>query len=309
MKSSAELEKVIRSKKEAVLLINVHSRKGRKMFGEARDLLEQAGFKVVATYRLKKTKKLNETIEEALSLNPTLLVVGSGDGTVSVVADHLAYRDTALAFLPMGTTNNFARSVGLPLNLEGAVDVITGGKVASIDLGKINDSYFANVASIGLTVDIAANIPHWLKRHFGRLAYTITGVKTLSKHKAFQVHVEVDGKKEFQFDTHQLIAANGRFHAGSLIARDAHIDSDELVVFKLGDTRRWQLARSVVLMAYGRPRTLQEQNYMTGQQFSIVTNPSRDIEMDGEVRARTPAEFSVAPEALKILVPQEFEDV
>ena len=71
-----------------------------------------------------------------MDLQPDLLIVGGGDGSISEAARRLAYRDMALGILPLGTTNNFAGTLGLPLNLAGATDVLAAGKVADVDLGR-----------------------------------------------------------------------------------------------------------------------------------------------------------------------------
>ena len=99
-----------------------------------------------------------------MGLRPDLLIVGGGDGSICEAARRLAYLDMALGILPLGTTNNFARTLGLPLNLAGATDVLAAGKVADVDLGRVGDDFFANLVSAGLSAYVAANVPHQLKR-------------------------------------------------------------------------------------------------------------------------------------------------
>jgi hypothetical protein len=69
---------------------------------------------------------------------------------LSLAARHLAYRDIALGVLPLGTTNNFARTLGIPLNVAAAVGVPASGKVADVDLGRADGTFFANLVSVGL---------------------------------------------------------------------------------------------------------------------------------------------------------------
>ena len=133
-------------------------------------------------------------VEQALAARPALLIVGSGDGTVSQIAGRMAYRDTVLGFLPFGTTNNFARSLGIPPGLDAAVDVIVNGKVADVDLGRAGSRYFANVAGIGLSADVAASVSPWLKRRLGRTAYLLAGIRKLLRHHAFAADIEARGK-------------------------------------------------------------------------------------------------------------------
>lgn len=307
MKSKNHLERNIKTKKRAVLFVNTHSRKGGLLFAQAQELLTKRGFNITHSFAIKDPRYINETVKLALITNPDLLIVGSGDGTISEVVDHLAYRDTVLGFIPLGTTNNFARSLGIPLNVEGAIDVIANGKVADIDLGKVDEDYFANIASIGLSVDVAHSVSTKLKRRFGRLAYAITCLKVLFRHRSFIATVAANGQV-YEYRTHQLIIANGRFHGGSLIASDASIDNNSLVIFHLGDISKIQLLRSMALLVLKRPRTLREENYIVANKATITTRPLRHLELDGEIKATTPVEVSLAPEALKIMVRRNFID-
>ncbi len=307
MKSKKQLEQGIKKHKTAVLLVNTHSRKGGLLFKQAEVLLKQRGFKITHSYAIKDPHFINETIKRALSTKPELLVVGSGDGTISEVVDHLAYCDTVLGFIPLGTTNNFARSLGIPLDIEGAIEVIANGKVADVDLGKVGEDYFANVASIGLTVDVAHSVSSKLKRRIGRLAYALTGLKVLFHHRSFGVTI-LANDQTYEYRTHQLIIANGRFHGGTLIASDASIDNHSLVIFNLGDVSKLQLLRSLMLFALKKPRTLREENYIITNKATIKTHPPRRLELDGEIKATTPVKVSLAPEALRIMVQKDFTD-
>ncbi|MCP9978079.1 hypothetical protein LUX32_10915 [Actinomadura madurae] len=113
-------------------------------------------------------------------------MVGGGDGTIAEAVGHLAHRDIALGVLPLGTTNNFARSLELPLDLPGAVATLAlgrpdGGKVADVDVGWFESTgdpqgegpgaerehIFANMVSLGLSVEVAGHVPHTLKRFLG----------------------------------------------------------------------------------------------------------------------------------------------
>lgn len=307
MKSKLELERSIQHDKKAILIINTHSRKGSDLFELAKKEIKKAGFTLTASFRVDDPRQLNAIISKAMVDKPTLLIVGSGDGTISEVVDHLAYTDTVLGFIPLGTTNNFARSIGIPLSFEDALQNIFNGKVADIDLGKVNNDYFANVASIGISVDVAANVSDSFKKRIGRAAYTITGIKTLLKHKYFKVTVSSEHQRQ-NFYTHQLVIANGRSHAGRLIARDASIDSHELVIFRIGGQGKFPFILSTVRYALTKKQSIAQKSYTTATEVTIKTNPIQKIEIDGEIKTKTPAKVSIANEALKIMVPTGFRD-
>lgn len=307
MRTKQQLEKDIRTHRTAVLVVNTKSRKGGLLFREAQRLLQQKGITLSQTYAVKNPEYMDRTIQKILADKPDLIIVGSGDGTMAEVVDHLAHCDVAVGYLPMGTTNNFARTLGIPLDLESAVDVIVDGKVADIDLGKVGDDYFANACSIGISVDISSTVSHRLKRRVGRLAYMIAGAAALASHRSFEATLTTEqGSRTFK--THQIIIVNGRFHGGTLIAEEASVDSHELVIFYLGDHRRWQLLASIISFGLKRKRTVRAENFVVTRKARLVTKPPRRVELDGEVKATTPIDISIAPNALKIIVPKSFED-
>ena len=96
-----------------------------------------------------------------------MVIVGGGDGTLSSTIDFFKARETVFALLPLGTANSFARALGIPSDLDGAVDVIAQGIPRRIDLGCIDGDYFGNAAAIGLSPLIARTVPHKLKRYLG----------------------------------------------------------------------------------------------------------------------------------------------
>jgi len=133
--------------------------------------LHAAGFDLLSSFPAGRPGRLGASLAAAIDLQPDLLIVGGGDGSISEAARRLAYRDMALGIVPLGTTNNFARTLGIPLTLAGGVSVLTKGKVADVDLGRAGDAIFANLVSAGLSAHVAATVPHHLKRLLGRAAY------------------------------------------------------------------------------------------------------------------------------------------
>jgi diacylglycerol kinase family enzyme len=73
----------------------------------------------------------------------------------------------------MGNANNFARSMGIPIVLEKAVEVIARGRVVDVDLGMINDQYFINIATVGFSRDVISATPRRLKRYLGMVSYLL----------------------------------------------------------------------------------------------------------------------------------------
>ena len=134
---------------------------------------------------------MEPVIKAAIAKAP-MVIVGGGDGTLSSAVDHFVGTDTVFAVLPLGTANSFARTLGLPLDLDGAIEVIVRGRRKRIDLGIINGDYFANAAALGLSPMIADTVPHWLKRYFGMLGYLLWAMRVAFLFRPFRLHVTLD---------------------------------------------------------------------------------------------------------------------
>src|SRR3954469_21138753 len=149
----------IRTHRRTALVVNVRSRRGRRNYETVRRQLRAAGLDLVDAQPVADPAQLPDTLAKAVNSGADLIVVGGGDGTVSEATHQLAHRDVCLAVLPLGTTNNFARSLGLPLNLPAALRILTEGKVADVNLGHVAGRHFANLTSLGLSVQVAEHVP------------------------------------------------------------------------------------------------------------------------------------------------------
>ncbi|MCT9929324.1 YegS/Rv2252/BmrU family lipid kinase [Planotetraspora sp. A-T 1434] len=308
MRSKADHTAAIHDKRRAAVVVNTRSRRGRRHYAEVLRLLRAAGFDLTGIHQVTDPSRLRETLLRALSAEPDLLVVGGGDGTLSSSIRHVAGRDVALGVLPLGTTNNFARSLGLPLDLPGAIRVFTAGKVADIDLGLCGDRPFANLASFGVSAEVAGTVRPWLKRLLGRAAYPLTAMTILPGHRPFRAYITVDGRRH-ELLTHQLNVANGRFHGGWQIARDAGIDNHSLVAYQLGSGKRLRLVGETLVRATtGRWRSLAGGPFLTGREMLLETDPPMAADIDGEVRLRTPLVIKTIPNGVRVMVPQHFVD-
>lgn len=96
--------------------------------------------------------------------------------------------------IPVGTTNDFARAIGVPRNIDGACDVIIEGNSVPIDIGRINDKYFINIAGGGRLTELTYEVPSKLKTMLGQLAYYLKGMEMLPSIRPTEVSIEYDGK-------------------------------------------------------------------------------------------------------------------
>lgn len=286
---------------ECDVLINKNSRTARRQFAEVEQALNRAGFIIAKTHAVSRRYPLAEALSAIKRRQPTLLIVGGGDGTVSTVLGRLAGKSIQIGIIPLGTTNNFARSLGLPLDITSAVDVIKRCKSHPVDLGVVNGVFFANVASIGISADIAHHVSDKRKRRWGRFAYGLVALGRIWGHRPFVVTLEdVQRHLTVTFETHQVVIANGRYHAGKEIAQDAAIDDGQLLVFALGGRSKISLVKHMLDFYFGSRRRIVHASYFIGRKVTITTDAPRQIEIDGEVRKKTPAIASVDQAAIEV---------
>lgn len=288
--------------KEAVLIVNAHSRKGRTLFRKAAFALREAGIRLTAAHGLRDPKQLIPTVKAAVAGGAPMVIVGGGDGSLSCAVDELVGRDCVFALLPLGTANSFARTLGIPLDLAGAVETIATGRRRRVDLGVIDGDYFANSAAIGLSPLIGATVPHNLKRWLGRIGYLSWALLCMLRFRPFRLTVEQDGRTE-TLSALEVRIANGAFHGGVEVVEGAEVDSGEIVVQAVTGHEKSRLVRNwlaILARPSARKETVRD---FRGQRLRIVTDPPLPISIDGEVTGRTPANVEIAGRAIEVVVP------
>ena len=308
MRSKEELTEAIRTRRRAVLVVNAHSRRGRLLYDAARSRLVAAGFNLLETYPVDRPRELPQILAAAIAGGPDLLVAGGGDGTISTAARSLAHRDIALGLLPLGTTNNFARTAHIPLDLDAAVGVLDTGKVIDLDLGLAGDEPFTNHVGIGLSAEVMIRAPRPLKRVLGRFAYPLTALGLLSRHRPLRITVRAEGRSH-EYDSHQVYVANGGHHAGRPIAGDANADDRLLVAYPVGGpSRRELLVQTARNAATGPRRTLRDDPFLAVGELWLETDRPARVEVDGEPSGSTPLRIGLAPNALRVMAPADAPD-
>lgn len=222
---------------------------------------------------------------------------------MSHVVDVLAHRESTLGVLPLGTGNSFARSLGLnPHDLEAAVATIARGETARIDLGTVNGAHFANVATIGLSSEVAGATSTRLKAISGVLAYVLAAWRPLVGHQAFRARIRWKGGK-LQIRTRDIVIANGRYFGSAPVSADASLTSGRLSLYATDDPSR--TGAIVTYLAFGvhAQDALAGAHVINAPAFEIRTRKRQAIALDGSVFRKTPARVKVARRALRVYVP------
>ncbi len=274
-----------------------------RLFMEAHARLLARGVAVDEAHVARNARETRRHVKRAIRAGRRLIIVAGGDGTMTQVVGAFAHTDAVLGILPLGTGNSFARSLGIGPQLVAAVDTIVDGVCERVDLGRVNRTYFANFSTLGLAAEISGTTPGKLKAALGAAAYAVAGLRPLLTHRPFACRIRW-GKNRLHVRTHQIIVANGRFFGNTPILPDASIDDGELALFTSTGTSAWDVAKSFVAMFAGKQIDLRDAHYFSAPKIVITTSPPVALAIDGDVIGRTPARFSVARRALRVMVPR-----
>ena len=252
-------------------------------------------------------KDLRKWVRQAIKDGAQRMVAGGGDGTLNAVVNALIRGDmrpkTSLGVLPLGTANDFARGVGIDAkDLISALELACTGSTTKIDVGRMNDQYFINVASAGFGAEVTATTPQEMKKLLGGVAYSIMGFI-----KAFQLQP----------------------YEGRLILPDGVVKKGSMLIMAIGNSRfagggyevTPQASLSdglldIAVVSGGLPRDLSEivgelrdpmnprNEYLLYRQlsaFTIETVKPLHVNLDGEPIKGTHFEFRCIPEALSVV--------
>jgi diacylglycerol kinase (ATP) len=295
----------------AVLIVNAGSRDGRRRAGQARQFLKANGVPLRASYGLRSPSRLPRIVRTALADGCDLIILGGGDGSVSAVVGELVKHNTPLGLLPLGTANDFARSLGVPDDLEQACKTIAQGKEVSVDLGLAGEQHYVNVVTMGLGTEVIKSSSGHLKRLLGPLAYPFATVLALRRYRPFAATLtfpDGDHPPASYGRLLQIAVGNGRFYGGgAVVAPAAGIDDGMLDVYAIELHSWFALAGVAWSLKSGRQVRRADVPYWRTRRVRIATSPPLPVNMDGELVDLTPERFSVARGVLRVLVPQEAE--
>ena len=302
-------ESVGQNRGPAALIVNTRSRTGERAFFQALDHLEELHVPLGVTYAIRDPARLPETVREVLDDGYRFLILGGGDGSVSSVVDFLAERDALLGLLPLGTANDFARTLDIPDDIEGACKTIANGKVVDVDLGLAGDNFYVNVASVGLGVEATRALSPWLKKSTGPLAYPVAAIRAFLKHEPFSARLTFpdEDHEPVEYDRLlQVAVGNGRFYGGGMVvALESNIDDKTLDVYAIDLGRQRDLIGAVRYLKSGDFIKTDGVHHFRTPRVRLETDPELPVNIDGELVSRTPQDFSIAHNALDVLVPQE----
>lgn len=285
----------------AVVILNTKSRRGEELAKQITDILKESRITVDTVFFVKKPKDFAPTFEAAKHHQAQLIIVGGGDGTISNAVNFLADTNKVIGYIPLGTTNNFIRSLKLPTDPIEAAHALPHAKVVTIDVAAANGKNFTNALTIGLAVDVNKRTSAGLKKILGSLAYVVRGIWHALIHKPFTCTLQLDGRKT-ELTTHQVVVLNGEFHGGVSIDPNSNITDKRLAIAVLGENSRWSHIKALFRLKLYRKKPIKSGRLFYAKKVRITTAKPKHYLLDGEDAGKTPVTVELKPAKLAMLV-------
>ncbi len=272
----------------ALLVVNPHSRRGKRFGGAVCSELQRLGVEIVE----------NEASKQGIDA----IVVAGGDGTLVRQIPLALELGVPIGLVPLGTFNDLARNLQIPVDVEGACGVIATGRTRTVDVACVNGIFYLTEASIGISSRLARLQRPEEKQRFGLLAIVGSVLRATRHARPFLAEITYDGKRE-RLKAVQLTVANSQRFGGFIAVEDAAIDDGWLDLYAVNIENVTQLFSVVGTIAAGQRRSTRDLRTLRSTAFDVWTRRPHRISADGEPAGTTPARFEILRSALRILAP------
>ncbi len=290
--------------KRALLIVNKKSRSGESNLQALLERLRVAGLRLQQPEPEHPREIPNLIRQHAHEVD--CVIVGGGDGSMSAAVPALIETGLPLGILPMGTANDLARTLQIPLDLHDAGEVICHGNVHHVDVGCVNGHHFFNVANIGLGVTVKQLMTPALKQRWGVLSYAHCLFRAIREFHPFHADIELDGHHR-RVRSLQIAVGNGRHYGGGMtVSESASLEDARFHLYSIRPLNWWNLAKIGPSLRSGEFNPGDPVDIASGFRITIRTRKPMPITADGESVTITPAEFTMLPRAVKIIVPAHY---
>ncbi len=238
------------------------------------------------------------------------LIAAGGDGTLNEVINGIATpsppSDVCVGIVPLGTANDFARSMGLMGDIDATIDILRTKTTARIDLVSMNSErtrYFVNTSAGGFSGIVDEKLTPEIKLAWGPLAYLRSAAAALPELHAYRTTVTFDDAESLVTDVYNVIVANGQFVAGGLPIAPQADPSDGLLDAVLIPKRpAAEMALLAAEMLLGKHLTSDGVIFRRAKKISVQSQPGMWFNADGELVGNEPIIFQILPRALDFVI-------
>ncbi|MGO9954487.1 MAG: bifunctional phosphatase PAP2/diacylglycerol kinase family protein [Solirubrobacteraceae bacterium] len=292
---------------EAVLVTSPHAGRSRRL-ARARRALDRHRIRVAEELEVKHLDRLPELLRTPDG-EPRLVIAAGGDGTVGSVAGHLAGAENPLGILPLGTGNDFARSLDIPLGARRAARLLATGEISRVDLGRLtrpaeSPRYFAHAATVGLNVDFAKLATRASVRgRLGRVTYLAAAVYAVRERTTFTCTLQHDGvADELHLLQLSVISAPVVGGALGLTVRGPHPAEHRLDVLAVEDVSPPKMLRAGLFVLLGINRSVPGVRALQVERLGVDSPRPLGLSLDGELDGNLPGQFEAVVGALRVIV-------
>jgi diacylglycerol kinase (ATP) len=261
----------------------------------------------VAVYVTNKKGQAAGFARKAIQHKCDYIIAAGGDGTLNEVINGIANhgKDVRIGLLPLGTGNDFARSLRLPTTLDENIEILKAGKTRAIDLVRVRSDrvrYFVNVSAGGFSGLVNEKLTPAMKRTWGPLAYVRSAAAALPELHGYKTQVELSDGEKLTVDLYNMIVANGSFVAGGLpVAPDADPSDGLLDVVMIPKRSTAEMVLLAAQIVIGNHLGSQSVLFRRTPRLKVHSRPGMWFNADGELVGNQPAVFEIIPRALRFV--------
>ncbi|MDP9309680.1 MAG: diacylglycerol kinase family lipid kinase, partial [Chloroflexota bacterium] len=248
---------------------------------------------------------------EAVADGCELVVAAGGDGTINEVVNGLAtdFAQARLGIIPLGTGNDFVRSVNIPTERNAALKVLDEARAMAIDVVSVTSDerrYFINVSAGGFSGLVDEKLTSEMKRAWGPLAYLRSAAMALPDLTDYHTYLTFDDEEQQEVKTYNIVVANARFVAGGIpIAPQAELDDGLFDVMIVPVASLSQLALVAPKIMLGQHVDDERLLFRRARKLRVDSQPKMWFNADGELVGNEPSTFELLPRALNVIVGPE----
>jgi len=276
----------------------------KKKLPDVLQLFEQAGYET-SCHATTGAGDATMAAREACERKFDLVVACGGDGTLNEVISGMAEQEyrPKLGLIPVGTTNDFARAIGVNVSIMEAAEVITNGQTVPLDIGRVDDKYFVNILAAGKITELTYEVPSKLKTMLGQLAYYLKGIEMLPRVKPTRLKIEYDGKV-FDEEAYLFLLSNTNSVGGfEKIAPEASINDGQFDLLVLKKSNIAEIIRVCAQLLSGQHVQNEYVLYTRASHLKIMSDDKLLLNIDGEYGGETPCTVDMLYNHLEIYVP------
>jgi diacylglycerol kinase (ATP) len=284
------------------IILNPTAGRGRGL--EAESIIRRQLSSLGITYDLERTlgsdHVTNQTRRAISSGDFNLIVAAGGDGTINQVVNGMVGSNIPLAVIPCGTGNDFAGMIGMPTDIEAALNQVLNGSTIFIDLGKVNDRYFINSVGAGFDGQVGYNVNQGFRFLRGKMVYILSIFKTILSYSGHYVRLTIDGHRE-EFQALLIAVNNSVSYGGGLkITPQALIDDGYLAICTARMMNPLEICKNLPKLVNGTHGNLSKIKLTQAKTVLLESETPLYCQIDGEIEKTNVLRFEVLPQAFPI---------